>query len=77
MNGVRSSARLRGENAQSVADQAGTSLEMLSAHYSYEIDDFDHLGPQPFDQQWRNARATVLAKRSESREQAEALLAAA
>jgi hypothetical protein len=33
------SARLRGENAQSVAEQCGTSLEMLSRHYSYEIDD--------------------------------------
>jgi hypothetical protein len=34
------SARLRGENAQSVAAQCGTSLEMLSQHYNYEIDDF-------------------------------------
>ena len=56
------SARLRGENAQSVAHQCGTSLEMLSQHYSYEIDDLDHVGPQPLDQQWRRARAAVLAK---------------
>ncbi len=49
------SARLRGENAQSVADQCGTSLEMLSQHYSYEIDDFGQAGPQPLDQQWRRA----------------------
>jgi integrase len=62
------SARLRGENAQSVAAQCGTSLEMLSQHYSYEIDDLDHGGPQPLDQQWRRARATVLAahRRQES-----------
>ena len=32
------SARLRGENAQSVAEQCGTGLEMLSRHYGYEID---------------------------------------
>ena len=58
------SARLRAENAQSVADQCGTSLEMLSQHYSYEIDDLEHVGPQPLDQQWRKARAVVLAQRS-------------
>ena len=60
------SARLRAENAQSVASQCGTSLEMLSQHYSYEIDDLEHAGPQPLDQQWRKARATVLAKRPDA-----------
>jgi integrase len=66
------SARLRGENAQSVADQCGTSLEMLSQHYSYEIDDFDHQGPQPLDQQWRKARAAVLAQQRQDEQLAEA-----
>ncbi len=56
------STRLRGENAQSVAAQCGTSLEMLSQHYSYEIDDFGHVGAQLLDHQWRKARATVIAK---------------
>lgn len=56
------SARLRAEDAQSVAAQGGTSLEMLSQHYSYDIDDLSHLGPQPLDQQWRQARAAVLAR---------------
>jgi hypothetical protein len=59
------SARLRAENAQSVASQCGTSLEMLSQHYSYEIDGFEHVGPQPLDQQWRKARVAVLAKHSD------------
>jgi integrase len=63
------SARLRGENAQSVAAQCGTSLEMLSQHYSYEIDDLDHVGPQPLDQQWRQARVGVLARQGEDEEQ--------
>jgi hypothetical protein len=58
------SARLRGEDAQSVAAQGGTSLEMLSQHYSYEIDDLGHLGPQSLDQQWRKARTAVLARPS-------------
>jgi hypothetical protein len=66
------SARLRGENAQSVAAQCGTSLEMLSQHYSYEIDDFGHIGSQPLDQQWRKARATVLAKFSHVRAESDA-----
>jgi hypothetical protein len=66
------SARLRGENAQSVAAQCGTSLEMLSQHYSYEIDDVDHVGAQSLDQQWRTARAAVLAKRGEDEQQSHA-----
>lgn len=66
------SARLRGENAQSVAAQCGTSLEMLSQHYSYEIDDLDHVGAQPLDQQWRRARAAVLSKRSQDEQQSRA-----
>jgi integrase len=55
------SMRLRGEDAQSVAEQCGTSLEMLSQHYSYEIDDYGDLGPRSVDEQWREARATAQA----------------
>jgi integrase len=66
------SARLRGENAQSVADQCGTSLEMLSQHYSYEIDDLGQLGSQPLDLQWRRARHTVLTKLYQRDQEAEA-----
>jgi integrase len=57
------SARLRGENAQSVAEQCGTSLEMLSQHYSYEIDEFSRETPETLDQQWRRARYAVTANR--------------
>ena len=59
------SMRLRSEDAQSVAEQCGTSLEMLSQHYSYEIDDFSHLGPQSVDAQWRKSRTTVRILRAE------------
>jgi integrase len=54
------SARLRSEDAQSVADQCGTSLEMLSRHYSYEIDDFGITERGSFDQEWRQARTAML-----------------
>lgn len=50
------SARLRGEDPQSVADQCGTSLEMLSQYYSYEIDDFHDFGARSLDEQWRAVR---------------------
>jgi hypothetical protein len=53
------SMRLRGEDAQSVAHQCGTSLEMLSQHYSYEIDNVEYLGPRSVDEQWREARAAA------------------
>ena len=59
------SMRLRSEDAQSVAEQCGTSLEMLSQHYSYEIDDFGNRGPQSVDGQWRRARVDVRAKVAE------------
>jgi len=53
------SARLRCEDAQSVASQCGTSLEMLSQHYSYEIDEFAHTRPTSVDEQWQRARSEV------------------
>ncbi len=45
---------------------------MLSQHYSYEIDDLEHIGPQPVDEQWRKTRAAVLAKRSDADRQGRA-----
>lgn len=63
------SARLRCEDAQSVANQCGTSLEMLSQHYSYEIDDFHHAGGASLDDQWRTARdeaANLVDRRRET-----------
>jgi hypothetical protein len=53
------SARLRGEDAQSVAHQCGTSLEMLSRHYSYEIDERWDGAPVTLEAQWRAARESV------------------
>jgi hypothetical protein len=55
------STRLRHEDAQSVADQCGTSLVMLSQHYSYEIKEFLHAHAQTrtVDETWRAARAKV------------------
>ncbi len=38
---------------------------MLSQHYSYEIDDYGHLGAEPLEQQWRRARAAVIARAEE------------
>jgi hypothetical protein len=58
---------VRVENAQSVADQCGTSLEMLSQHYSYEIDDFSRGRPESLDSQWRRARSRSAAQRSPDR----------
>jgi integrase len=60
------SMRLRSEDARSVAEQCGTSLEMLSQHYSYEIDDYSHLGPQSVDEQWRNAQAAAQTRIAET-----------
>ncbi|HSZ13252.1 MAG TPA: hypothetical protein VK790_04375 [Solirubrobacteraceae bacterium] len=57
------SMRLRCEDAQSVAHQCGTSLEMLSQHYSYEIDDYGDQRPGSVDDQWRAARDSVARQR--------------
>lgn len=60
------SLRLRSEDAQSVAEQCGTSLEMLSQHYSYEIDDFgSNRDSRSVDEQWRKARTAVCAALAE------------
>jgi hypothetical protein len=57
------SVRLRAEDPQTVADECGTSLQMLDAHYAFAIDDLRRFGPRPFDVEWRAARA---ARRDDS-----------
>jgi integrase len=61
------SLRLRAEDSQEVADQCGTSLQMLDRHYSFAIDDLHHQGPRPADKEWRAARAAVV-ERSNARQ---------
>ena len=51
------SVRLRAEDAQTVAKECGTSLQMLDAHYAFAIDDLRRFGPRPVDIEWRSARA--------------------
>lgn len=51
------SLRLRAEDAQTVAKECGTSLQMLDAHYAFAIDDLRRFGPRPVDIEWREARA--------------------
>jgi hypothetical protein len=50
------SVRLRAEDAQTVASECGTSLQMLDKHYAFAIDDLRRFGPRPFDETWRAAR---------------------
>jgi hypothetical protein len=52
------SVRLRAEDAQTVASECGTSLQMLDAHYAFAIDDLRRFGPRPVDTEWREARAS-------------------
>jgi hypothetical protein len=67
------SLRLRAEDPQVVADQCGTSLQMLDRHYAFPIDDLRRQGPRPADTEWREARVAALA-RDHSRESAELVL---
>jgi integrase len=50
------SLRLRAEDAQVVADQCASSLQMLDRHYAFAIDDLRRQGPRPADTEWRAAR---------------------
>jgi hypothetical protein len=58
------SLRLRAEDPQTVASECGTSLQMLSIHYAFAIEDLRHHGPRPADIEWRAARATLSKHRS-------------
>jgi integrase len=53
------SLRLRTEDAQTVADECGTSLQMLDKHYAFSLKDMDRLNRLPMDDEWRAARASV------------------
>jgi len=52
------SVRLRAEDAQIVAEECGTSLEMLDRHYAFAMHDLRRLGPRPFNEVWSAARNT-------------------
>ncbi len=53
------SLRLRTEDPQTVASECGTSLKMLSDHYSFPIEDLRHQPPRPADAEWHAARAAL------------------
>jgi hypothetical protein len=53
------SLRLRTEDPRVVASECGTSLQMLSQHYSFPIEDLRHHKPRPADVEWRAARAEI------------------
>jgi hypothetical protein len=53
------SLRLRIEDPQTVASECGTSLKMLSDHYSFPIEDLRQQEPRPVDVEWRAARAAL------------------
>jgi hypothetical protein len=54
------SLRLRTEDPQFVANECGTSLRMLSDHYSFPIEDLRQHTPGPPDVEWRAARAALM-----------------
>jgi hypothetical protein len=54
------SLRLRTEDPQFVANECGTSLKMLSDHYSFPIEDLRRHAPRPPDIEWRAARAAQM-----------------
>jgi len=51
--------RLRAEDPQTVASECGTSLQMLSIHYAFAIEDLRQHGPRPADVEWRAAGAAI------------------
>jgi hypothetical protein len=58
------SLRLRTEDPQIVANECGTSLKMLSDHYSFPIEDLRQHAPRPPDVEWRAARTAQANRRS-------------
>jgi len=62
------SLRLRAEDPQTVASECGTSLKMLSDHYSYALEDLRRGGPRPADVEWRAARAAQMDRHSHEQE---------
>lgn len=69
------SLRLRTEDPQIVASECGTSLKMLSDHYSFPIEDLRHQPPRPADIEWRAARAALNEQRALEHQQRRGLFA--
>ncbi len=69
------SLRLRTEDPQIVASECGTSLKMLSDHYSFPIEDLRHHEPRPAEVEWCAARAALSEQRAREREQHRGLFA--
>jgi integrase len=65
------SLRLRAEDPQTVASECGTSLQMLSAHYAFAIEDLRQHGPRPVDVEWRAAREARMDKTHEEDQSAD------
>jgi hypothetical protein len=63
------SLRLRAEDPQTVASECGTSLQMLSAHYAFAIEDLRQHGPRPVDVEWRAAREARLDSKPREEDQ--------
>ncbi len=61
------SLRLRTEDPQVVASECGTSLKMLSDHYSFPIEDLRQQEPRSADVEWRSARTAVIERRTRER----------
>jgi hypothetical protein len=61
------SLRLRTEDPQTVASECGTSLKMLSDHYSFPIEDLRQHEPRPADVEWRAARTALIERRTSER----------
>jgi integrase len=59
--------RLHAEDVQVVASSCGTSLSMLSRHYSFALDSFRRRGSQPVDIVWAEARQKVFGEVSAPR----------
>jgi len=61
------SLRLRTEDPQTVASECGTSLKMLSDHYSFAIEDLREHEPRPVDVEWRAARTELAGRTARER----------
>lgn len=69
------SLRLRTEDPQIVASECGTSLKMLSDHYSFPIEDLREQEPRPADVEWRAARVALNRQPAQERKPRRGLLA--
>jgi hypothetical protein len=68
---------LRYEDAQSVAEMCGTSLQMLDRHYAFMIEELRGQPVRPADIEWRAARKEVLGQLAEKSRHLRALAVAA